>query len=93
MLPARRLWSFVDTNWKNRGIEIPIVQEEGDRVVRAYVVLGCFFAAGLFAVVARDYVTPIILSYLKAGGGYALGLIGIAIVCGIIGFIVDWLAY
>jgi hypothetical protein len=43
--------------------------------------------------VAKDYVTPIILSYLKADGGYALGLIGVAIVRGIIGFNVDWLAF
>jgi hypothetical protein len=93
VLPARRRWISVDTNWENSGIEIPLVQEEGDRIVRAYVVFGYFFTAGLFAVVARDYVTPMILSYRKAGGGYALGIIGVAIVCGIIGFNVDCLAF
>jgi hypothetical protein len=34
-----------------------------------------------------------ILSYQKAVGGYALGLVGVAIVCGIIGFYVDCLAF
>jgi hypothetical protein len=34
-----------------------------------------------------------ILSYRKAVGGYALGLVGAAFVCGIIGFNVDWLAF